>query len=252
MDNKSEILNELRTISPLLASINKTNVFETPNGYFELLDKRITDNVLLNEIKTYRIQEVPEGYFELLTSKIISKIKNVDSREEIQNISPVLFSLRDKDTFRVPAGYFENLNSSVFNKIDSGRAKVVSIYGKKWWKYAAAAAVAFLVIIGSLQFFNNKGATDDNTKIASVSANLPDYIKLSFQYKTPEQLENGIASLNDTDIVAYLEQHGNVLDDEQINNSIDVDELPDAEDYLLNDNTLNDFLKMTDARAKND
>ncbi|HEY5368133.1 MAG TPA: hypothetical protein VIJ75_04010 [Hanamia sp.] len=251
MESKSEILNKLKTISPLLASIDKKNVFKTPDGYFEILDKRITANVLLNDLKTSRTQEVPEGYFELLTSKIISKIKNMDSGEEIQDISPVLFSLRDKGTFAVPPGYFENLSSSVFKKIDNGKAKVISIHGsKKWWRYAAAAAVAFLVIIGSLEFFNNKKATDDNTKMASVSANLPDYIKLSFQYETPEQFENGIASLNDTDIIAYLEQHGNVLDDEQINNGIDVDELPDAVDYLLNDNTLNDFLKMTNAQAK--
>jgi hypothetical protein len=64
-------------------------------------------------------------------------------------------------------------------------------------------------------------------------------------------LENGIASLSDTDIVAYLEQHGDVLDDELISNSINADELPNAVDYLLNDNTLNNFLKMTNAQTQN-
>jgi len=254
MENKSEILDELRTISPLLASITKTNVFKTPEDYFEILDKRITANVILDENKNHRVQQVPEGYFDALSTKILSKINNEETPvEEIRQISPVLFSLKDENTFKAPNDYFENLNSSVLNKIEAGKAKVVSINSsRKWWRYAAAAAVAILIMIGSLQFFNNRGTSDYNTKIASVSFNLPDYIKLSFQYKTPEQLESGIASLSDTDIVAYLEQHGNVLDDEQINSSIDVDALPDAADYLLNDNTLNNFLKMTNAPATNE
>lgn len=250
MESKLEILDELRTISPLLASIGRKNVFKTPDGYFEILDKRITTNVFLNENKSRGIQEVPEGYFDQLTVKILSKIKG--SEEEIKDISPVLFSLRDKDTYTVPAGYFENLYSSIFNKIGNEKAKVVSIHSnKKWWRYAAAAVVAIVIMIGSLQLFNSRVATGDNTQPVTLSANLPDYIKLSFRYKTPEQLENGIASLSDTDIVAYLEQHGNVLDDELISNSINADELPNAMDYLLNDNTLNNFLKMTNAQAQN-
>ena len=250
MERKLEILDELRTISPLLASMDKTNVFKIPDDYFQILDKRITANVLLNENKPHRIQEVPQGYFDQLSVKILSKIKG--SEEEIKDISPVLFSLRDKDTFTVPAGYFENLYGSIFNKIGNEKAKVVSINSnKKWWRYAAAAAVAIVIMIGSLQLFNSRIATGDNTQPVTVSANLPDYIKLSFRYKTPEQLENGIASLSDTDIVAYLEQHGDVLDDELISNSINADGLPNAVDYLLNDNTLNNFLKMTKAQTQN-
>lgn len=254
MERKSEILNELQGTSPLLASIDKTNVFKTPDGYFEILDKRIITSALLNENKTSRVQEVPDGYFDQLSSKILSKIKSsVDAIEEIRGISPVLFSLKDNETFKVPADYFENLSSSVVKRIDNGKAKVISINsGRKWWRYAAAAAVALIIVISSLQFFNNKDSNADSTQIANGSANLPGYIKMSFQYKTAEQLENGIASLNDTDIVAYLEQHGNLLDDEQIRNGIDVDKLPDAVDYLLNDNTLNNFLKMTNTQAKNE
>ncbi len=250
MERKLEILDELRTISPLLASMDKTNVFKIPDDYFQILDKRITVNVLLNENKPHRIQEVPQGYFDQLSVRILSKIKG--SEEEIKDISPVLFSLRDKDTFTVPADYFENLYGSIFNKIGNEKAKVVSINSnKKWWMYAAAAAVAIVIMIGSLQLFNSRIATGDNTQPVTVSANLPDYIKLSFRYKTPEQLENGIASLSDTDIVAYLEQHGDVLDDELISNSINADGLPNAVDYLLNDNTLNNFLKMTNAQTQN-
>ena len=254
MENKSEILNELRMISPLLASIDKTNVFKTPDGYFDILDKRVTTNVLLNENKTYQIQEVPERYFDQLGIKILSKIKSSeDAKEEIQDISPILFSLRDRDTFAVPSGYFENLNSSVFNKIDNGKAKVVSITsGKKWWRYAAAAVVAGIIMISSLQLFNKKPTGDNGNKFASVPSNMPDYIKLSLQYNTPGQLEDGIASLSDADIVNYLEQHGNVLDDELITNSIDIKELPDAVDYLINDSTLNNFLKMTNTKAQNE
>jgi len=252
MEKTSEILNELQAISPFLANIDKINVFEVPEDYFQLLDKRITTTVFLTGNKKNETQKVPEGYFEGLSNKILSAIKNTeDAKEEIKNISPVLFSLKDKSTFTVPEHYFENLSNTIFTKIKVKKAKVISINSsKRWWKYAAAAAVAGIITIGSLQIFNKKSISDNADQIAFASANVPDYIKLSFQYKTPQQLDNGIASLSDADIVNYLQQHGNVLDDDLISNNIDTTELPDAVDYLINDNTLNNFLKMDNSKAQ--
>lgn len=252
MEKTSEILHELQAISPFLANIDKINVFKVPEDYFQLLDKRITTTVFLTGNKKNETQKVPEGYFEGLSNKILSAIKNTeDAKEEIKNISPVLFSLKDKSTFTVPEHYFENLSNTIFTKIKVKKAKVISINSsKRWWKYAAAAAVAGIITIGSLQIFNKKSISDNADQIVFASANVPDYIKLSFQYKTPQQLDNGIASLSDADIVNYLQQHGNVLDDDLISNNIDTTELPDAVDYLINDNTLNNFLKMDNYKAQ--
>lgn len=252
MEKTSEILNELQAISPFLANIDKINVFKVPEDYFQLLDKRITTTVFLTRNKKNETQKVPEGYFEGLSNKILSTIKNTeDAKGEIKNISPVLFSLKDKSTFTVPEHYFENLSDTIFTKIRPKKAKVISINSsKRWWRYAVAAVVACIITIGSLQIFNKKSISDNGDQIAFASTNKPDYIKLSLQYKTPQQLNNGIASLSDADIVNYLQQHGNVLDDDLISNNIDTTELPDAADYLINDSTLDNFLKMDNAKAQ--
>ena len=259
MERTSEILNELQAISPFLANIDKKNVFEVPEDYFQLLDKRIITSVLLTANGKNEVQTVPEGYFEGLSNKILSAINNTeyvegptdDAKLEIKNISPVLFSLKDKRTFTVPEHYFENFSDYVFTKIKPKKAKVVSINrSTRWWRYAAAAMIAGIIMIGALQLFNEKSSNDKGDKFSLASANVPDYIKLSFQYKTPQQLDNGIASLSDADIVNYLQQHGNVLDDDLISNIIDTTELPDAADYLINDNTLDNFLKTDSDKAQ--
>src|SRR6185437_2342754 len=225
MEKTSEILNELQAISPFLANIDKKNIFEVPENYFQFLDRRIITTVLLTANGKNEVQTVPKGYFEALSSKILLAIKkseNVDGRtddakDEIKNISPVLFSLKDKRTFTVPYRYFENFSDTIFTKLKPKKAKVISINrSARWWRYAAAVVIACIIMIGALQLFNEKSSGD---KFSLASANAPDYIKLSLQYKTPQQLNNGIASLSDADIVNYLQQHGNVLDDDLISNN---------------------------------
>jgi hypothetical protein len=253
MKKKSEILDELQTISPFLANLDKTNVLRVDDDYFEALAKRIIINVLLDQNKKHELQHIPEGYFDGLSDKILSKIRNAETaKEEINNISPVLSSLKDKSVFTVPENYFKDLNNNVLIKINDKKAKVISINtGKNWWRYTAAALVVGVIMISSLLLFNKKTINDNDNKFSTASANMPDYIKLSFQYKTHEQLENGISSLSDADIVNFLQQHGNVLDDELITDNIDTKELPDAADYLINDNTLDNFLKMSNAKTEN-
>lgn len=250
MEKTSEILNELKAISPLLANIDKKNVFEVPEDYFKLLDKKILTTVLLTDSKNNEIQKVPEGYFEGLSDKILSAIKKEDAKDEIRNNHPVLFSLKDKNTFTAPEHYFENFSDTILAKIKTKKAKIISINSfTRWQKYAAAAVIAGIITIGSFQILKKSGS-DNAGQISFASANVPDYIKLSLQYKTPGQLDNGIASLSDADIINYLQQHGNVLDDDLISNNIDTTELPDATDYLINDSTLNNFLKMDNANVQ--
>ena len=48
MKKAPEILNELMAISPLLAGLEKVNVFSVPEGYFDDLQFRITNYAILN------------------------------------------------------------------------------------------------------------------------------------------------------------------------------------------------------------
>src|SRR5258708_36888593 len=101
MKNSPEILNELMAISPLLAGLEKVNVFTVPKGYFNELQFIITDYAILNNtspaenINKRNIQEVPAGYFDTLSDSILSKVKAIypeNAEEELRNFSPLLFS----------------------------------------------------------------------------------------------------------------------------------------------------------------
>lgn len=255
MEKVSEILKELQTISPFLAEMEKVNVFHVPEQYFNELSNKIVTTVFLHQDEKSKGQEVPEGYFDGLSSKILARIKNsvIESAEdEIKTISPFLYSIKDKNVFRVPGNYFENLSDKITHRLNDNKAKIIPIsLGRKWWKYAAAAVVAAGITIGSFQIFNNKPATENGSKVLTASTTIPDYIKLSSQYKTPEELENGIASLSVDEIASYLENHGTIMDDDILAKDIDPEGLPNTEDYLMNDSTLNDFLNTIDSPASN-
>ena len=256
MEMKSEILEELKNISPHLAEMGKVNVFHVPDNYFQELPNKLLTSIFLHlDEKNNKDQQVPRGYFDELSNKILLKIKNTEiesAEKEISDISPVLYSLKNKNVFTVPQGYFEDLKNAIQDKLDLESAKIIPFRtGKKWWKYAAAAIIAGGITVGSLQIFNSKSNHENGNSILTASMNMPDYIKLSFQYKTPEQLNEGIESLSDDEIAAYLEKHGNIMDDEMLTKDIDPNELPSTDDYLIDDNTLNNFLDSTGLKGSN-
>jgi hypothetical protein len=111
----------------------------------------------------------------------------------------------------------------------------------KWWKYAAAAIITGVVAIGSLQLFNSH---KNNNPI-------PSYVESSFQYKTPTQIDEGIASLSDDEIIKYLEKYGSIMDNDLLIKDADVKELPATEDYLIDENALNNYLEKIDVQSDN-
>ncbi len=249
MKESNEILNELASISQTLATINKVNIFRVPEGYFDDLSAQILTSAFLGQCSAKQAGSAPKGYFDSLSNKIIVRIKNADANtvEETKNISPALYSLKDKQVFNVPEGYFSTLGEHVINKVNRKSAKVISFHTRKRWRqgYVAAAMVTILVSVGALQLFNSKNAPDkgDIAVLAeNFSKNMPAYMKDAIQYQTDEQLNRGIASLSNDEIAAYLEHHGSIMDDYLLAKDIDTESLPDATEYLIDENTLSDFL----------
>lgn len=255
MQNSStDILNELKEISPLLAGAEKTNLYSVPDNYFADLEDKISTIVFLNQEGKEPVQKVPVDYFDSLSDKILSKIRKdafvsaedkfVSAEDEIKTLSPALYYLKSEPgVFTVPDTYFNGLSDRILQKISGKPAKVVKInHVRNWYKFAAAAVVAILIGISTLKIYNHNNA--DN-KIAKT------YIELSSQYKTPEKLDEGIAALSDDEIAKYLEKTGNILDDETLIQNTDVQSLPDDTDYLLNENTLNEYLKSIGSKSIN-
>ena len=296
MQNSPEILNELMSISPLIGGIEKINVFNVPDGYFNELHVRITDFAILNNTSPSdkavkeNLQQVPQGYFDSLSDSILAKVKiaysenteaeydsallktlkgiNVfivptgyfdtltdsifskigksypeNAEEELRQISPMLYSIKGENVFTVPRRYFESLPDVIVEKVNHNPAKVITMKKRtSWLKYAAAAVVAGIISITSLQIFN--GAHNNN----SGSSSLPAYVQASFKYKTEEDVDNGIAKLSDDDIAKYLVKNGNALDNELLINNTDVSEMPGTTDYLNDANTLNNYLDKIDGK----
>ena len=343
MNPSPEILNELKAISPLLAGLERINVFQVPEGYFNELHLRITNYALVNDttaeenINKRNLQQVPAGYFNTLSDSILAKVRatypesteeelrrlspmllalksNVfsvpdgyfesfaenivkglnpsavdpeNAEEELRRLSPVLLALKGnvftvpdgyfesfaeglaerldlqladsesaeeelrhlssilpvlkKNVFSVPDGYFESFAEDIVQRVKPQPARIITMKKRNsWWKYAAAAVITGTIAVFSLQIFNT------NTGKSVVSA-LPDYVKASFQYKTEDDLNAGIAKLSDDDIINFLEKNGNVMDNELLTNNTDVSEMPSQADYLTDENTLNTYLDKIDA-----
>ncbi|MEP6583660.1 MAG: hypothetical protein ABJA90_05325 [Ginsengibacter sp.] len=121
MKISSEILNELKEVAPLLATLERVNVFRVPEGYFTKLNERLFSLAILNTpeelyFNRTNIQQVPEGYFDTLSTNILAKIKASypeTADEELNNLSLLLGSLKAKNVFKVPDGYFDSLSANV-------------------------------------------------------------------------------------------------------------------------------------------
>jgi uncharacterized protein YihD (DUF1040 family) len=123
MNNSIDILNELKELSPLIAGMEKVNVFTVPAGYFEslgntvLLSLKEETGEVLQSISNNSTMQVPQGYFESLADNILNKIKaGENATTEKEELSPLLNKIPHTNVFAVPDGYFENLADSILNK----------------------------------------------------------------------------------------------------------------------------------------
>lgn len=246
MKYSAAIYNELKEISPFLAEMERVNVYAVPENYFEVFAEQIlrTTNPLYSlPASEPHFSEVPEGYFESLPLNILNKIKSLESNgaEQISEMSPMLYSVQNKNVYSVPKGYFENFPSTIIKAVRP-QAKVVAMTRRATiWKYARAAVVAGIVAVSALWVINNPSQNPAVTAGTKVNI-IPSYFKDAVQYKNEQQIEDGIAKLDDEDIIKYLETTGNNSDDDFLATSVQDNDLPAEEDYLINDKALDIYL----------
>lgn len=289
METAIDILNELKLLSPLIAEMDKVNVFTVPEGYFESINDtvlaclkeeqdtaqtkysgnvpegyfdQLADSILnkikiaepaIEEIKTlspflYSVQNknvftVPQGYFENLSGLITSKIKTVDTKEELAELSPLLHSLRNKELFAVPKGYFDSLADYILKKVQPGTAKVVKMGSRNVIiKYAIAAMMTGALALGVYKYFDASGpGIDGENSIAVLDSSIEKGKKMD-----DKQFNDALANLTANDIAKYLENNGDITDIAVLRNNLEESNLPSEEDYLLDATTLENFLKEID------
>jgi hypothetical protein len=161
MPNK-DIIQELSDLGSNLQDISK-NIYSVPTGYFEGFSEQMLSVIKANESLAWLSSlpkempfHVPAGYFDELDEKIMEIIRSHPdyrtSREEIESISPLLSSISKRPVYSVPKEYFENFKPGVEEETET---KIVSITGRRWLRYAAAAVIAGIILMVGVMTFDN-------------------------------------------------------------------------------------------------
>lgn len=196
MDNEITIKNELNSISKVVGDITKNNVYTTPVGYFENLSTQILalvtkeENGYLSNVKMPF--SIPQGYFENLTNTIVAKAKaasgSTEIEEELKSIAPLLNTINKSNIYKVPPNYFDDL---FINTKEQGKVRSLFSGGNKVIKYAAAAIVIGIMVIGGILFFNRE----------------QNYPMVANSY-TPEQIKH----LSNEEIIEFLKVNASPAD----------------------------------------
>lgn len=275
MQSNNNILKELEELNSTLANIPRSNVFSVPEGYFEAL----SGEILLNVAEPSTSLSVPEGYFDSLAGQILSKIKSSvreeDVQLEMQLLSPTIAGIGNNNVFHVPLnyfsafeqrmavqaetaeissalgnvgkrvtytvteGYFEQLTHSILAKIKTP-TKVVSMKPRfAAWRYAAAAAITAVMAVSVWFALNNNPESASGTITAAVQQEAAKIL-------VNNNFEQEMSTVSDAAIVEFLESKGQNVEAALVASYTDVaddSKLPDATDYMINENTLDELLE---------
>jgi len=242
MKLSTDILNELTAISPLIAGMERVNVFTVPGGYFEGLAAGILASVkekkrsLINSVSNEPSFEVPQGYFDSLADNIMARIKaeeNAPAADELRKLSPMLYSIQNENVFEVPKGYFDTLSDNILAQVKPQETKVVNMSRRSssFLKYAVAAVFTGVMALGVFQL-------TDNGKNTVVNSIIAEGTQIAKENKFDEEL----SKLTDADIVKYLEATGTDVNAAVVANSMDENELPSQEEYLMDEQALDKYL----------
>jgi hypothetical protein len=236
MTDRATILTELEIVSPLLASVPYVNVYKVDADYFDGLRAELQARIIGDGFTSESSNmQIPAGYFDTLSANVLQKIKAIEHnevQEELESVSSLVASIGNENVYQVPQGYFEQIQFKNKNE-----AKVVKLNPlSKIFKYAAAAVVVGLLGLGVFKFIDNNNVKPDAASIAVFDeAN-----KIIKEGSFEKELEN----LSDKDLEKYLSENGVDVTAGLVASTInDESKLPEVDDYLFDDNTLNEFLK---------
>ena len=289
METKSDILIELASLSPLIAAIDKVNVFTVPQGYFDsvsltvlaclpyeqgvppvttdLNDKAIPEGYfdqlsasildkiksnetakeeiralspVLSDLQGNQVFEVPVGYFSQFASTVIDTIQNTSYEDELKELSPVLHAIQNANVFEVPVGYFASLPETILQKVKTPSTRVVDMRIRNLFiKYAAAAIITGAMALWVLRYIEQPGSANQLTNVVAI---LDESIEMG-KNMNDQQFKEGLEKLTQVDIAKYLEKNGDIADVAVLRNNLDESNLPSQDDYLLDETTLDNFLK---------
>ncbi len=141
MTGKSNILIELEGIAPLLAAEKVRLPYQAPEEYFALFADTMLDKIHMGHTSF----TVPGGYFEGFAAQMMKRVRGNEVTEELKEVAPFLNEVSKTMPFYVPQRYFENFEVNRKRETVKEPAKLVSLFGSKAVKWAAAAVVLFTI-----------------------------------------------------------------------------------------------------------
>ena len=218
-----------------MSSLAPQNVYSVPDGYFGNLAEQVLARIrtgngpeLLSSLPRTDPYEVPAGYFEGLADQVMMAISNrpdyQTTDEELESISPLLNSIRNRPVYTVPEGYFENFK--VAGKGEQAAAKVVSFTARKWFRYAAAAVVIGAVAMVGISVYNNNHRDAASRTMARFEKEVK---KIDDVKKTDSLIDFMEAGLNEKEL-ASNRRTGKTDDVQQLLQDVSSDELKDFND----------------------
>lgn len=219
MDRNVTILEELKEISPIVASVSKEEVFIVPVNYFERLPENIMSKILtigLGEAKINPLT-IPNGYFNNLSSTILTKIKfeQNESFNELEEVAPLLNTISKQPIYSVPTGYFQQFNVTIA-PAKKLKAPIFSFKNtRKWISYAAAAMMAGLLVTGAYLYTDRPASFDLSKEVNKLSdEELNSYINSDHSVViTPDSINLG----SSTDVQSNLK----LVSDEELKQYLD-------------------------------
>ena len=238
MENSVDILNELKQLSPVIAGMEKINVFTVPVGYFENLGQDILTGIATEKslisitISDFPSADIPHGYFDTLADTILGKIKAQNAPDELRTLSPMLYSIQNENVFEVPQGYFDTLADEIIARAKPQQTKVVTMRRRSstFMKYAVAAAFTGVMALGVFKFTGNNKETVDAV------------VAQGMQIAKENKFDEELSKVADAEIVKFLEANGSDVKSAIVANSVDENELPSQEEYLMDDKALDKYL----------
>lgn len=243
MKQTDTINEELKTLSPLLWGLSKAPLYSVPPFYFDQLSKAIMLCIeqAHEDATTYSIDQAapPAGYFDNLSTIILNKIKDVQQQsaaQELATLSPLLQQLQSINVYQVPEGYFEAATAPI---LPDKPTKLVSMFtGNKIIRYAAAAVFIGAMVLGVYQYLHQPSRISEAIRFAQLDPAIKKGSSMNDQ-----QFGKALTQLSQADISDYLEKNSGEEILSNSNDNLNEINLPQKDDYLLNEKTLDNYLK---------
>lgn len=251
MNHNNDILQELQALAPALIPLHGKQVFSVPAGYFDRFSGDVTA-ILHGESSNiltipHANMTVPQGFFEGFASSVLQKIKATEqltAAEEIKLLSPALSATGNDNVFTVPGSYFKNFPDILLSQV-SQPAKVISMKSRSSFaRYAAAAVITGILGLSTFSIFNSRNEAEEVNVTALAMADAKNIIQTN-------SFDRVMETVSDQEIVGFLQQGGQDVEAALVASSIDSKELPSAEEYILNENTLDNYLETLDITYPN-